>query len=304
MKTAKIIGIGVATMDIYVNQQRMYPGGNEYNIACHVVNCGGVGAFLGVFANDQAGALLEQTLINAGVDSSKSHHEEGSSGYSLVELKEDGDRVFLFWNQEGVTDLHPIQFNTEELEYVKQFDVCCLGRCASVSLDKIKYLADNKVSICYDFHATFDKETISNIAPYIDYAFFSCSHLTEEETREYLKYAVDEGSRIAIGTRGADKFFAYDGEEFYEQEPFRVKARDALGAGDSFIAAFLTRYIGLSDSECTASERMMNSLTAAAKHASHVVLVDGSIGIYFDVETDKLDEIINISPEQEYSYVN
>ena len=30
-----ILGIGVAAMDIYVNRGRMYPGGNEYKVACN-----------------------------------------------------------------------------------------------------------------------------------------------------------------------------------------------------------------------------------------------------------------------------
>ena len=33
MKKVSVLGIGVATMDIYVNHGRMYPGGNEYNLS-------------------------------------------------------------------------------------------------------------------------------------------------------------------------------------------------------------------------------------------------------------------------------
>lgn len=300
----RVLGVGVATMDVYVNQKRMYPGGNEYNIACHAVNCGGYGAFLGVFANDRAGELLEDTLERIGVDSSMSHHEKGSSGYSLVELKEDGDRVFLYWNKEGVTDLHPIEFTDEELEYVKSFDVCCLGRCASVSLEKIKFLSDNNIPLCYDFHATFDRTTIDTLAPFVKYAFFSCSHLSEDETKDYLRYAVEKGCDIAVGTRGAEKFFAYDGERIYEQEPFKVKAIDALGAGDSFIAAFLVSYIsmkkknfGLRD---TAEEKnsleyiVSESLVAAARHAANVVKISGSVGIHYEIDPNKLGDVINL----------
>lgn len=293
MEQVRVLGVGVATMDVYVNQHRMYPGGNEYNVACHAVNCGGYGAFLGVFADDRAGSLLESTLDQIGVDSSMSHHEKGSSGYSLVELKEDGDRVFLFWNQEGVTDLHPIEFTEKELEYVKSFDVCCLGRCASVSLDKIKLLSNNGVPICYDFHATFDKSTIDTFAPFVDYAFFSCSHLNEEETKEYLQYAVKKGCKIAVGTSGAEKIFAFDGERIYEQEPFKVKAIDALGAGDSFIAAFLVAY--LEKKKANAKENIVGeALIAAAKHAAHVVKISGSVGIYYDIDPDRLSDVINI----------
>ena len=47
-----ILGIGVATMDIYVNRGRMYPGGNEYNVACNARMLGARAGYLGVFGND------------------------------------------------------------------------------------------------------------------------------------------------------------------------------------------------------------------------------------------------------------
>jgi len=75
MRQPKIIGIGIATMDIYCHQNRMYPGGNEFNIAYHAKKQGAETAFMGVFANDKAGAILENTLQQAGVDTKHSHHE-------------------------------------------------------------------------------------------------------------------------------------------------------------------------------------------------------------------------------------
>ncbi len=297
-ESVRILGIGVATMDIYVNQGRMYPGGNEYNIACHAQNCGAEAGFLGVFADDKAGEILEQTLVQTSVDCSYSHHEKGSSGYSLVELMPDGDRVFLDWNKAGVTDIYPIEFNAKELKYVRSFDVSCLGRCASVSLDKIKYLYENGVDLCYDFHATFDDEEIDRVAPYVRYAFFSCSHLEKPEIEKFLKRATDNGCEIAVGTRGSECLYAYDGSTLYEQEPFKVEARDALGAGDSFIASFLSNYLSHANIPGMSQyDNIKESLVFAARYAAKVVLMDGSIGIYFDLEPDKIPEVINISDE-------
>ena len=105
----RIIGIGIATMDIYCHKKKMYPGGNEYNIAYNAQLQGADAGFMGIFADDKVGAVLEETLVNVGVDVSHSHHESGSSGYALVDLK-DGDRVFLDWNKQGVTDLYPFTF--------------------------------------------------------------------------------------------------------------------------------------------------------------------------------------------------
>ena len=122
MESVSILGIGIATMDIYCYKNKMYPGGNEYNIAYNAKKQGAKAAFMGVFANDKVGEILEETLQKEQIDTSHSHHEEGSSGYALVDLK-DGDRVFIDWNKKGVTDLYPFEFTKEEIEYIKEFDI-------------------------------------------------------------------------------------------------------------------------------------------------------------------------------------
>ena len=104
----KILGTGVATMDIYPDKKRMYPGGNEYNVVCNAALLGAKAGFLGVFGNDLAGELLEMNLRELKVDVSMCRHEEGSSGYSLVKLKDDGDRIFLAWNKEVLPTFTPL----------------------------------------------------------------------------------------------------------------------------------------------------------------------------------------------------
>ncbi len=303
----RILGTGVATLDIYPKQKRMYPGGNEYNIACNAAFVGAEAGFMGVFANDQAGEILEGTLKNIGVDASFSHHEEGSSGYSLVELKEDGDRVFLMWNKEGVTDLYPITFTEEEIAYVKKYDVICMGRLCCVDLSHIKRMAkDHEIPICYDFHAAFTEEVIREVAPYITYGFFSCWHLKEEEIKKYLKLTVDLGCKIAVGTRGNEAVIAYDGTRFYKQETMDIEATDTLGAGDSYIAAFLTGYLTYEkqrdsekqnvqedEEEILRQQALQEALAGAAEHAAKVIQMDGSIGVGFDFDPPTLKGLVN-----------
>ena len=281
MKKVRILGIGVATLDIYVNQGRMYPGGNEYNVACNAASLGAEAGFLGVFAKNPAGELLEQTLKERNICLTMCRHEEGSSGYSLVELKEDGDRVFLDWNQDGVTERYPIEFTKEELDYIQSYQAVSVGRCASVAVEKIRKMKEHGINVCYDFHEIYTEEDIREIAPFLRYAFFSCSHLRVPEIRDTLKLAVESGCRIAVGTRGADTIIAYDGNDWYEQETFPVaRVVDALGAGDSYIAAFLTSH--LAEPERRETERIKKALEDAARHASGVIVKEGSIGIGFD----------------------
>lgn len=294
MANVSVLGIGVATMDIYVCKKRMYPGGNEYNVAYNAKVLGARAGFLGVFADDPAGEILERTLVEGGVETTLSHHEHGSSGYSLVLLKEDGDRVFLDWNHQGVTDLYPISFTEEEMAYVKTYDVVSLGRCASVSPDKIRMLAEAGVPICYDFHAAFTGEDIERYAPLTTYAFFSSSHLQEEQVREVLKKAVDLGCKLAVGTRGCDPVIAYDGTRYYVHPVKKVEAIDALGAGDSYIGAFLTHYIRLTKEGEPAEACMQTALALAAEHAAKVVQIEGSVGVGYDVDPDHISRVVHI----------
>lgn len=288
-----ILGIGIATMDIYLYHGKMYPGGNEVNVAYHAARQGARAGFMGVFADDRVGIILEKTLNDAGVDTSHSHHEHGSSGYALIDLK-DGDRVFIDWNRNGVTDLYPFDFTEEEIEYIRSFDVACISRGGRVSDDKVIRLAEAGASVCYDFYDTFTDTEIETLSPFIRYAFFSCSHISSEETVAVLKKCTGLGCSIAVGTRGKDLALCSDGTHIYEIPARAVKAVDTMGAGDSYISSFLTNYLSSDADESSDENKIKRALRAAADYAAWVVTIDGALGIGYDVDPARLPEILNI----------
>lgn len=293
-KKIKLLGIGIATMDIYCHQNKMYPGGNEYNVTYNAKLLGADAGFMGVFANDQVGKLLETTLQEKGIDTSYSHHEIGASGYALVDLK-DGERVFLDWNKKGVTDLYPFTFTDDEIKYIKTFDVVSLSCGSRLTAEKIKKLKSAGVNISYDFGDNFTERIIDEIAPYIRFAFLSCSHLTEEYTKSVLKKSVNRGANIAIGTRGGEPIIAFDGKNFYMQNIYKVRIKDTMGAGDSFISSFLMNYLSVeADESISAENKITATMKKAAEFASTVVVKDGALGVGYDVDPDQLSEIINI----------
>ena len=274
-----IVSIGIATMDIYISFGRMYPGGNELNVAFDVNELGGKAGFMGVFADDYLGKILEDTLLERGVDVSRSHHEHGSSGYALVEII-NGDRVFTDWNKKGVTDLYPFTFTDEEIEYIKTFDIACTSAGGRVSADRIRKLHSCGVRVCYDFSDSFDIEIIEAIAPHISVAFLSCSDYSEEETKHFLHKVVSSGCGIAVATRGSDD---------YRQPVCKVKATDTMGAGDSYISAFLMNYLLPGG-----GDKIQAAMSSAAEYAALVVRREGALGLGYDVDPSRISEIINI----------
>ncbi|MDD3174017.1 MAG: PfkB family carbohydrate kinase [Herbinix sp.] len=296
----KLLSIGIATMDIYRHHGMMYPGGNEYNIAYHAATLGGKAAFMGVFANDEVGRILYDTLNQKGIDLSYSHHRTGSSGYAIVDLVE-GDRVFVDWNKRGVTDEFPIEITEDEILYARQFDIVCTSHHGRISLDKVKKLAEGGVHVCRDFCDFFTMEDVNMVAKYLDFAFFSASHLSGmDEIKKLLKEVVSLGCKLAIATMGGDGSIAYDGKDFYCQPCIKANVIDTMGAGDSFISAFLMNYLSRkADESLDIGDKIRNSLHEAAMYSAKVVETNGSLGIGYQVDVSNLKQIINIKERKE-----
>ena len=70
------------------------------------------------------------------------------------------------------------------------------------------------------------------------------------------------------------------------------EVKDALGAGDSFIGAFLVNYLRYD--EWTEEERISYALKQAVEHAASVIQVEGSIGVGYDVEADQVKEMVGM----------
>lgn len=285
MNRLKILGIGINTMDIYRHERKMYPGGNEFNIAYHAASFGAHAAFMGVFSRtDPLSGILYHTLEEIGVDLSHSRFEEGTSGFAVIDLV-DGDRKFVDWNKKSVTDLHPFLFTASELQYIKDFDVVCMSRCSRVDNEKVCWLARQGAVISYDFCDDYTEEDIKSLSPCLKLAFVSGSHLQEKQVKELLREIVKRGTGTAVATRGAESSIAYDGQKYVYQPCVKVKAVDTMGAGDSFISRFLVTYL-------TNQEKELGiSLYDAAKFAAKTVQKRGSLGIGYDLTEEQMERL-------------
>ncbi len=286
----RLAAIGINVVDIYTGLKKIYPGGNEYNISYTVNKLGGQSSFIGVFADDYAGNLLASLLRRQGVDISHCRYESGSSGYALVELI-DGDRVFSDYNRRGVTDLHPIRFTPEDLKYIQTHDVVCISYASRLALDDYTKLYKTGVPLCYDFSDSFTEEKIKSYCPLMQFSFFSCSHLKEDAAvKSLLSQAVGCGTKLAVGTLGARGALAYDGEFFYRCEAKPAPVVDTMGAGDSFLAAFLYCYFENKDH----AQAIPMAMEAGADYAKQTIGFYGSLGIGYDVDISALSDVLNI----------
>lgn len=274
----KVIGVGDNVVDKYVYKKTMYPGGNALNFSVYAKQLGIEAAYLGVFGNDRAAEHIIATLKSLNVDISNCRQYEGENGFAAVDLV-DGDRVFIGGNGGGVQMDHPIILSSEDLEYIKSFDIAHSSIYSEMDSELHK-LKESGILVSYDFSSDYNDELLAKNCPHIDISLLSCGQLAEKEVENLLKRANSYGSKLVLGTMGSRGSIVYDGQSFYRQEPHFVQPVDTLGAGDSFFTAFILHYLSgkKENPEIQEAILLQNSMEEGAKFAAKTCLVDGAFG--------------------------
>lgn len=260
-----IVAIGDNVVDKYIDLGIMFPGGNCINVAVLSKRYGVDTAYLGCLGHDREGKHILKALTNEGVDISRTRVLEGANAYVNVKLI-DGDRKFL-GNDRGVS--RNIKLTKEDIDFIKAYDVIYTNIYSGIE-KKLPLLKSTNRPIAFDFSNHYTKEYMEEVLPYIDYAFFSGSEMTDQEIRDFLMKVHTYGPDIVLVTKGSrGACLLYEGK-FYEQGIVPVKVLDTLGAGDSFISRLLVGILK--------DEEMGETLQAAAEEAAKTCTHHGAFG--------------------------
>lgn len=276
MYPVKVLGFGDNVVDRYDHLKVMYPGGNAANFAVYAKRFGAErSAYMGIFGSDAAGEHVISSLKEEGVEMVKCLQilgENGSSKNTVIQ----GDRVFLESNEGGIRGDHRYVLSRFDLEYMRQFDLVHSGNYSFTEreLPKMKKAG---VTISFDFSDDSTKEYMEQVAPWVDYAFLSCSDMPLERIKEILSWLHSLGPDLVCASRGAEGCIAFDGNTYYEQEAVPVKKMaDTMGAGDSLLTAFLVSL--LAEKKEGRMDGIQRCLQKAAAFASEVCAIDGAWG--------------------------
>lgn len=279
---SKLLAYGINLMDIYPEQNCMYPGGNELNIAVYACRLGMQGAFLGVFGTDASVPLIQQVLHKEGVDYSHCVTAQGENGLSWIRLKE-GERVFTGYNDGGVAGSHPLQLTEEQIAYISGFDVVTSSLYGRVPASQLQKVCGTGVPLAYDFAGGTIQEKMLPLLPHLGYAVFSCAGMPREETLALLRHCHQQGSRVCLATLGAEGSVAYAGGEMVYQQAVPVSVVDTTGAGDSFLTAFLHQHIECRKNGDAEDTALRLALQKGAEYAATVCTQPGAIGYSFPI---------------------
>ena len=282
-----VVGFGDNVVDIYTHSNKQYPGGNCVNFAVYAKMFGAKrSAYMGYFGTDVNADHVIEALHNEKIETVKCKKISGENGYSRCKL-ENGDRVFLDYNEGGVRSRHIYELDEFDIEYLKQFDlVHCGNYCYMESqLPKIK---EANIPLSFDFSADSTEEYYMQIAPLVTYAFCSYDG-TDEEVKKHLKKVSDLGPEIVCASRGAKGCMLYCNGKYYEQKAVPIeKVVDTMGAGDSLITTFMVGYTDARKKGISQDEAIVSSIAEAAKFAAEICQIDGAFGYGREILMDKL----------------
>ena len=273
----KVIGIGDNVVDDYSHIRTMFPGGNALNFSVYGSMLGCDSAYLGVFGSDESAKHVQQTLAEAGVDTSHCRSVDGPNGRAILTI-EDGERVFISSNEGGISKSVPMKFIFDDLDYLQSFSIVHTGAYGYMD-SYLAQLQQLNPLISYDFSDDFESEYALSLCQYIDFGFFSCAEWTEEAAMELLEKAVNKGCSVAVATRGPHEVILYDGLSWFRKAPRAVIPIDTLGAGDAFISGFLISYVwGKDNTSVQPALLIENSLGKAASFAAEICQLHGAFG--------------------------
>lgn len=238
-----MLALGDNVVDCYLDQNMYYPGGNAVNVA---VGCKRAGfervEYLGVFGDDREAEHLKWALRQEGIAYGRSRKVYAITGHPLVQLTPAGDRAFVGGPKDTAQHIVRIRLMPADIDYMRQFDICHTSCYSSIEPELAKMRSACELS--YDFsNLPLSEDYLALICPHLRFAFFSGSELSDAETEALIASVHGHGVEvigITQGDRGA--LFSRRGA-LYRQGIKPVRVVDTMGAGDSFIAGFLTRFV-------------------------------------------------------------
>lgn len=302
-KKYDVIALGELLIDFTMNGQseqgnNMFeacPGGAPCNVLALLNKMGKKTAFIGKVGKDQFGALLRDTITEAGIDASNLMVDENvNTTLAFVHTFPDGDREFSFYRNPGADMmLTADEVNPEVVKDTKVFHFGTLSMTHEGVREATKKAVETaKANGCLvSFDPNLRQPLWSSLdlaKEQMEYGFGKCDILKISDNEIQFvsgKEDYDEGIAylqetynipLILLTMGKDGSRAYYKGMRVERPGFSVKAIETTGAGDTFCGSSLN-YLVDHDFENLTEEQLGEMLTFANAAAALVTTKKGAI---------------------------
>ena len=229
----------------------MLPGGDAMNEAIVMSKLGNKVGLVGKIGKDEFGNMLIKHAKNSKVNVKNIKTDNNSNtSVCVVLVDENGKRNFLSYRGANNT----LSVEDIDLSIIREAKILNIGSMFALPmLDKggaeiiLREARKNHVITAADmkydsFHIGF--EGIKNTIPFIDYFFPSydeAAYLTNEKDPVKMADILQEaGAKTVVIKLGKEGCYIQSPTEKHRLVPYDVDVLDTTGAGDNFVAGFLT----------------------------------------------------------------
>lgn len=238
-----LLCIGDNVVDLYADEGVYYPGGNALNVAVLARRAGlATSDYMGIIGNDAQAAHVEASMLAEGLSTHLLRRAQGENGLARVSHDAAGDRVFLGSNRGGIRRKLMLRMDTDDLEQISAA-AWVHSSCFSYIEPELPRIRAAARALSFDFSTGTDPAYLKQVAPYLTLAFVSGSGLGMPALRDQAHAVLRHGAAAVCITRGDEGAYWTDGAQEYLQPIVPTEVRDTMGAGDAFIAGYLTATI-------------------------------------------------------------
>ena len=238
MKRRRIAAVGDNCIDKFLPPiGEALVGGNAINVAVQLAKLGHDISYFGAVGPDVDGRRTRAALIENGVGVAHMQERPGKTAHTDIEVLPSGERVFLFEDFGVCAGYRPSDADLAALKTMDHVHIGWLDDGGALR----RALAAAGVCVSQDISVNADPTNLG--VDGLTIAFGSAG-----EDNAAVEAMIDRflaaGVRVAVVTRGSKGSVAATLEDRAEAGIRQVDVVDTTGAGDSFIAGFLSAYVG------------------------------------------------------------
>ncbi len=208
-------------------------GGNALNVAVQWARMGAEASYFGAIGPDAAGAATRAILKENGVDVRYLIERPGVTAYTDIQVLPSGERIMTAEDFGTCRGYAPDEVAIEALLGMDHVHIGWLDDGGTLR----RRLAEAGVSCSQDISVNNDRQHLGVAG--LSVAFVSCGDAPDEAER-HVERLLAEGAKSGVATLGAAGALASTGTDLVRVSAEPVVPIDTTGAGDSFIAGYLS----------------------------------------------------------------
>lgn len=257
-------------------------GGDAMNEAVTLAKLGRKVAYMGRVGADFTGEFIMREGLRHGIDMNCVTKDPGCQTYNPIAIVEGNDKRYFYWRKEGTSNKKAC-IDDVDLELVKKAKVVSFGSIFVVpgfteEMMQTIFLAarNGGATVFVDVCPGEGGESLDQVKralPYVDYFFLNLDEAVLLTGGASMDEAADILLDLGIGTvvtkLGKNGCYIKNRSGERRVPAYMVKAVNSTGAGDNFLAGFISAFLdGRDDGECARYGAATAALTVLSRGAS------------------------------------